>query len=166
MTVPDDDSPATRTPGPAVTTTRLADLRELLGTTLGPSGWVGVDQARIDLFADATGDHQWIHTDPVRAAGGPFGTTIAHGFLTLSLLIPMWTEILDVTGARTKVNYGLNRVRFPAPVPTGSRVRMTATVADVEPVPGGYQLTVDMVIECDAAAKAVCAAQAIFRFYE
>ena len=143
----------------------LADLRPLVGTCLGSSSWVDVDQARIDAFAGATGDHQWIHTDPARAATGPFGGTVAHGYLTLSLLIPLWTEILTVHSVRTKVNYGLGKVRFPAPVPVGSRVRATATLAALDDIAGGAQLTVDAVIERDGGAKPVCVAQPIFRFY-
>jgi acyl dehydratase len=143
----------------------LAELAPLVGQDLGASSWVQIDQHRIDTFADATGDHQWIHTDPVRAKDGPFGTTIAHGYLTLSLLIPMWTEILDVREARTKVNYGLGKVRFPAPVPVGSKVRTTATLAAVDELDGGVQVTVDAVIELDGGAKPACVAQPIFRFY-
>jgi acyl dehydratase len=143
----------------------LDELTPLIGQDLGASSWVEIDQHRIDTFADATGDHQWIHTDPQRAKDGPFGTTIAHGYLTLSLLIPMWTEILDVREARTKVNYGLGKVRFPAPVPVGSKVRTTATLAAVDEIEGGVQVTVDAVIELDGGAKPACVAQPIFRFY-
>jgi len=126
---------------------------------------VEVDQKRIDMFADATGDHQWIHVDPARAQGGPFGATIAHGYLTLSLLIPLWTELLEVRNVTTKVNYGLGRVRFPAPVRSGSKVRLRATLAGYEDIPGGAQLTVDAVMECHGADKPVCVAQPAFRFY-
>jgi acyl dehydratase len=143
----------------------LADLTPLVGTSLGSSSWVEIDQHRIDTFADATDDHQWLHTDPDRAKDGPFGATIAHGYLTLSLLIPMWSELLDVREVSTKVNYGLGKVRFPAPVPVGSKVRATATLAAVEPIKGGVQLTVDAVIERDGADKPVCVAQPIFRFF-
>jgi acyl dehydratase len=143
----------------------LEQLRPLVGTSLGSSSWIVVDQRRIDAFAEATGDHQWIHVDPVRAAGGPFGGTIAHGLLTLSLLVPAWTEILVVRAVRTKVNYGLGRVRFPAPVPAGSRLRTTASLAAFDDVAGGAQLTVDAVIERDGGDKPVCVAQPIFRFY-
>ncbi|HEY5457451.1 MAG TPA: MaoC family dehydratase [Acidothermaceae bacterium] len=145
---------------------KLSELHSLVGAPLGRSEWVLVDQQRIDKFADATDDHQWIHTDPVRAANGPFEGTIAHGYLTLSLVIPLWTQLLDVREARTKVNYGLNKVRFPAPVPAGSNVRATATLAAVEDVAGGgVQLTVDIVIERDGGDKPVCVAQPVFRFY-
>jgi acyl dehydratase len=143
----------------------LEDLRPLVGTELGVSEWVTVDQKRIDTFADATDDHQWIHVDPTRAATGPFGATIAHGYLTLALLIPMWSEILTVRSVHTKVNYGLGKVRFPAPVTVGSRVRARARLAGLEEVPGGAQLTVDAIIEREGTDKPVCVAQPIFRFY-
>lgn len=143
----------------------LDELAELVGRDLGPSSWVEVDQHRIDTFAAATNDDQWIHTDPERAKSGPFGTTVAHGYLTLSLLIPMWTELLDVGQARTKVNYGLDRVRFPTPVPVGSRVRARAKLAAVEPVDGGVQVRVDAMIECEGAERPACVATPIFRFY-
>ncbi len=142
----------------------LEDLKPLVGTSLGVSTWVEIGQERINTFADATDDHQWIHVDPVRAADGPFGTPIAHGYLTLSLLIPMWSELLDVREVSTKVNYGLNKVRFPAPVPVGSKVRTGATLASVEEVPGGAQLTIDAVIEIDGGAKPACVAQMLVRF--
>lgn len=144
---------------------KIEDLHDLLDAELEPSDWVTVDQDRIDTFAGATGDCQWIHTDPVRAATGPFGKTIAHGYLTLSLLIPMWSEILDVKQVSSKVNYGLNKVRFPAPVPVDAKVRTTAKVVALEQIPGGVQIVVDAVIESDASNKPVCVAQPIFRFY-
>ncbi len=143
----------------------VADLLPLAGTDLGTSGWIEVDQTRIDRFADATDDHQWIHVDPERAKDGPYATTVAHGYLTLALLIPMWSEILHVREARTKVNYGLGRVRFPAPVPAGSKVRMRATLTEVTEIKGGVQVTVDAAIEREGGDKPVCVAQPIFRFY-
>jgi len=142
----------------------LEDLEPLVGNSLGASSWVEITQERINTFADATDDHQWIHVDPERAAEGPFGTPIAHGYLTLSLLIPMWSELLDVREVSTKVNYGLNKVRFPAPVPVGSKVRTSATLAGVEQVVGGAQLTIDAVIEIDGGAKPACVAQMLVRF--
>jgi acyl dehydratase len=142
----------------------LGELAPLVGTELGPSSWVQVDQDRIDTFARATGDQQWIHTDPERAAHGPFGGTVAHGYLTLSLLIPLWTELLEVREVRTKVNYGLGRVRFPAPVPVGAKVRLSASLAALKPIPGGVELTVDAVLQIDGGDKPVCVAQPIFRF--
>lgn len=142
----------------------LDGLTGLIGQPLDPSSWVVVDQQRIDVFADATGDRQWIHTDPERAKDGPFGGAIAHGYLTLSLLIPMWTEILDVREVATKVDYGLNKVRFPAPVPAGSNLRAMATLAAVDPVAGGAQLTADIAIEIEGATKPACVAQLLVRF--
>ena len=142
----------------------LDGLTRLIGQQLEPSSWVEVDQPRIDAFADATGDHQWIHTDPERAKSGPYGGTIAHGYLTLSLLISMWTEILDVRDVTTKVNYGLNKVRFPAPVPAGSKLRATATLAAADPVPGGAQLTADVTVEIEGTSKPACVAQLLVRF--
>ncbi|WP_035855356.1 MaoC family dehydratase [Cryptosporangium arvum] len=148
------------------TTTTVAELPKLAGTELGSSDWFEVTQERVNLFADSTGDHQWIHTDPERAkAESPFGGPIAHGYLTLSLLIPMWSQVLTVTDATMGVNYGLNKVRFPAPVPVGSKIRLTATLTGVDEVDGGYQLTVAAVIEAEGAAKPVCIAEPIFRTY-
>ncbi|HST82069.1 MAG TPA: MaoC family dehydratase [Kineosporiaceae bacterium] len=143
----------------------ISDLDALVGTDLGASSWVEIDQSRIDTFAAATDDHQWIHVDPERAKDGPFGGTIAHGYLTLSLLIPLWSQLLEVREVSTKVNYGLEKVRFPAPVPVGSKVRATATLAAVEQIPGGVQITIDAVIERDGSAKPVCVARPVFRFY-
>ncbi|MFE2989331.1 MaoC family dehydratase [Streptomyces sp. NPDC059262] len=148
-----------------ITVNGLAELKKLAGSDLGSSEWTDVTQERIDTFADATGDHQWIHTDPERAKEGPFGAPIAHGYLTLSLFIPMFTELLDVEGVTTKVNYGLNKVRFPAPVPVGSRIRLAARLAGVEDVPGGVQITVDGTVEIEGAAKPACVLQSVSRFY-
>ncbi|MFF1729917.1 MaoC family dehydratase [Streptomyces sp. NPDC058247] len=148
-----------------ITVNGLAELKKLAGSDLGSSEWLDVTQERIDTFADATGDHQWIHTDPERAKEGPFGAPIAHGYLTLSLFIPMFTELLDVEGVTTKVNYGLNKVRFPAPVPAGSRIRLAARLAAVEDVPGGVQITVDGTVEIEGAAKPACVLQSVSRFY-
>lgn len=144
----------------------LDDLRALEGTDVGPSRWLEITQQRIDEFADATDDHQWIHVDAERAATGPFGRTIAQGYLTVALMIPLWSEIVETPGIETKVNYGLNRVRMPSPVPVGSRVRLLGHVAGVEDVsPGCVQLTVDFTMECDAADKPALVAQALYRFY-
>jgi acyl dehydratase len=148
------------------TTTTLADLPSLKGKELGTSEWIEVTQDRVNTFADATDDHQWIHVDIERAKReSPFGGPIGHGFLTLSLLIPMWSQVLTVTDATMGVNYGLNKVRFPAPVPVGSKIRLTATLTDVVEVPGGLQLTVGAVIEREAGDKPVCVAEPIFRVY-
>ena len=143
----------------------FADVASVVGTTLGPSEWIEITQDRIDTFADATDDHQWIHVDPERAKQGPFGAPIAHGFLTLSLLIPMWSELFDVSGVKTKVNYGLEKVRFPAPVMVDSRVRLQVTIAEVtELAPGTYQLIFDPVVEVEGQDKPACAARIVFRF--
>jgi len=148
------------------TTTTLAELPALKGAELGTSDWIEVTQDRVNLFADATDDHQWIHIDVERAkAESPFGGPIAHGYLTLSLLIPLWFQVLTVTDSALTVNYGLNKVRFPAPVAVGSKVRLTATVADVEQIKGGYQITASAVIEREHGDKPVCVAEPVFRFY-
>ena len=148
------------------TTTTLAELPALKGKVLGVSEWFEVTQERVNTFADATGDHQWIHVDPERAAAqSPFGGPIGHGFLTLSLFVPMWSQVLTVTDATMGVNYGLNKVRFPAPVPVGSRIRLTATLVDVAEVKGGLQLTVGGVVELEGAEKPVCVLESLTRLY-
>ncbi|MFC7407003.1 MaoC family dehydratase [Georgenia alba] len=147
------------------TTVSFQDLPSLTGVELGTSGYREVTQEQVNLFADATDDHQWIHTDPERAKAGPFGGPIAHGYLTLALIIPFSEELLHVEGVTTKVNYGLDKVRFPSPVPVGSRVRMTTTVREVKEVPGGYQLTMDNVIEVEGGTKPAVAATTLARFY-
>lgn len=147
------------------TTVAYADLPTLAGTDLGWSSWLEVTQDRVNTFADATDDHQWIHTDPERAKDSPFGGAIAHGFLSLSLAVPMWTELLEVEGVGMKVNYGLDKVRFIAPVPVGSRVRMNAVIAEVTEVPGGFQLTVDQTVETESGGKPALAARGLYRFY-
>jgi acyl dehydratase len=147
------------------TTIAYADVAGLAGTDLGHTDWVEITQDQINTFADATGDHQWIHVDPERAKGGPFGAPIAHGFLTLSLAVTFWTELLEVEGVTTKVNYGLDKVRFISPVKVGARVRMNAVVAEVTEVAGGYQLTVDQTIEIEGASKPAVVARGLYRFY-
>ena len=144
---------------------RLSDLQALVGTQLGTSDWITVDQQRINLFADATGDHQWIHVDPVRAAAGPFGTPIAHGFLTLSLLPEMTASAFTVDGVRMGVNYGLNRVRFTGPVPVDSKVRGHFKLLAYEVIEGGAQLTVEVSMEREGVAKPVCVAESLSRRY-
>jgi acyl dehydratase len=126
---------------------------------------VTVDQATIDKFADATGDHQWIHVDPVRAAAGPFGTTIAHGYLTLSLLPRLAESALKIDDVRMGVNYGLNRVRFPAPVPVGSRIRARLNLLGYEPIEGGAQLVMAVTMEREGGDKPVCVAETVSRRY-
>ena len=149
-----------------MTTIDYADLPTLAGRDLGFSEYRTVTQEQINTFADATDDHQWIHVDPERAASGPFGAPIAHGFLTLSLAVAFWTELLEVEGVGTKVNYGLDKVRFPAPVTVGSRIRMSAVIAEVAEIPGGYQLVVDQTVEIEGGSKPAVAARGLYRFYK
>lgn len=143
----------------------LDELRAAVGEQLGTTGWLEIDQKRIDLFAEATGDHQWIHVDPEKAAQGPFGTTIAHGYLTLSLIPSLTPDLFRVEGVKMGVNYGVNKVRFPAPVPVGSRLRATAQIAEVSEVGGGVQLVTKVTIEREGGDKPVCVAETVARFY-
>ena len=144
----------------------LEEITALAGADLGRTGWTEVTQERVNMFADATGDHQWIHVDAARAAAGPFGGTIAHGYLTLSMVIPLFGELLEVTGISMAINYGLNKVRFPAPVPVGSKIRLAARLAAVEPAgDNAVQLTADFTVEVDGGAKPGCVAQVIYRYY-
>ena len=137
-----------------------------VGDEFGPSEWLEIDQQRIDRFAEATDDPQWIHVDPERAAEGPFGTTIAHGFLTLSLLVRFWYEVGPKDDEyRMGINYGTNKVRFPSPVRVGSRVRGRFTVAAIEEIEGGIQLTLNGLAEREGQEKPVCAAELVFRQY-
>jgi acyl dehydratase len=138
----------------------MTTLRELVGAELGPTSWLEVTQERIDAFAAATDDPQWIHTDPGRAAAGPFGGTIAHGFLTLSLCVPMLDEVLPPGGALA-VNYGTNRVRFPAPLPSGSRIRGRFRVISVDDVELGTRATIDAVVEREGGERPVCVAELV-----
>jgi acyl dehydratase len=140
------------------------DLRSAVGAHLGFSDWVVIDQARIDTFAEATGDHQWIHVDPERAKDGPFGSTIAHGYLTLSITNLFLPELLRVPGATAGVNYGANKVRFPAPVPVDSRVRMGCEIIEVTDVTGGVQVTTRNTVEIEGGDKPACVVEAISRF--
>lgn len=142
-----------------------ADLATAKGKDLGYSEYRVVTQEQVNTFADATDDHQWIHTDPDKAKEGPFGGPIAHGYLTLSLQIAFWTELFDVTGVKTKVNYGLEKVRFPSPVPVGAKIRMKAEIADVEEVKGGYQIAVDQVVEVEGCTKPAVVSRGLYRFY-
>ena len=141
----------------------MSALTELMGKELGPTEWFEVDQGRIEEFARATDDPQWIHVDPVRAAEGPFGTTIAHGFLTLSLLVPLMSRTLQLSGYRMGINYGVNKVRFPAPVPSGSRIRATFIVQSVEEVAGGEQGVILATVEREGGDKPVCVAELVTR---
>ncbi|MHB8218885.1 MAG: MaoC family dehydratase [Acidimicrobiales bacterium] len=138
---------------------------ELVGSHLGFSDWVRIDQDRVNLFADATGDHQWIHVDPERAKSGPFGGAIAHGYLTLSLAPVLLGQVLTVQGVSFGVNYGCNKVRFPAPVPVGSTLRLGATLREAEPVGEGVQVTMELTFEVRDAVKPSCVAQVVYRYY-
>ena len=143
----------------------VAELKLLVGSPIGISDWVTIDQTRIDQFAAVTGDDQWIHVDPVRAAAGMFGTTVAHGFLTLSLLPLFIRSSHKVNGARMSVNYGLNRVRFPAPVPVNSRLRGHFKLLAYEPIEGGVQLITEVNVEREGQLKPVCVAESVGRIY-
>jgi acyl dehydratase len=143
----------------------LSSLKERVGQELAVSDWLLVDQAMIDKFADATGDHQWIHVDPERAAKGPFGTTVAHGYLTLSLLPRLAESAFRVDDVRMGVNYGLNRVRFPAPVPSGSHIRAHLKLLAYEPIDGGAQLVMQVTMERQGSDKPVCVAETVSRRY-
>jgi acyl dehydratase len=146
--------------------TGLDALKALVGTELGRSRWFEVGQDRIATFADATDDHQWIHVDPDRAAReSPFRTTVAHGFLTLSLLPSMLADVLVMVDAKLVVNYGLNKVRFPAPVPAGSRVRAAIVLAALDEEAGSSQLTLDVTVEREGGTKPVCVAEFLVRRY-
>ncbi|GGO12720.1 MaoC family dehydratase [Microbispora rosea subsp. aerata] len=142
----------------------LAELVAAKGEHLGYSEWREITQERVNLFADATGDHQWIHVDPERAKDGPFGNTIAHGFLTLSLLPSLVGELYRVEGLRMAINYGLNKVRFPQPVPVGSRVRAGAEIADVKDAPSGSLVNLRVTIEAEGAGKPACVADTLTLF--
>lgn len=144
----------------------LSDLLALKGADLGYTGWKTITQQRVDTFADATDDHQWIHVDPERAATGPYGGTIAHGYLTLALIIPLFGELLEINGITMSVNYGLNKVRFPAPVPVGAAIRLHGTVTDAAEVKGnGVEMVIDFTVETDRGDKPACVAQAVYRHY-
>ncbi|MGW0561510.1 MaoC family dehydratase [Streptomyces sp. NPDC003016] len=148
------------------TTNGPDELKALAGTDLGRTGWLEITQSRVNTFADATGDHQWIHTDPDKAKDGPFGGPIAHGYLTLSLIIPLFNELLEITGISMSVNYGLEKVRFPSPVPVGAKVRLHGTVDAVEEVKGnGVQMRLTFTVEVDGSDKPACVAQAVYRHY-
>ena len=148
------------------TLTGIDDLEALVGRHLGTSEWVEITQDRIDAFAEATGDHQWIHVDPERAKDGPFGTTIAHGYLTLSLLPLFYSTTYRVEGVRMGINYGANKVRFLTPVPVGSRLRGSIEVGEVRRVPnGGAQVTWNVTVELEGSEKPACYAEAISVMY-
>jgi acyl dehydratase len=149
-----------------VTANGLDELKALAGTDLGHTGWLEITQERVNAFADATNDHQWIHVDREKAAAGPFGRTIAHGFLTLSLVIPLFGELAAVKGVSMGINYGLNKVRFPAPVPVGSKIRLAAQLGAVEDAGvNAVQAVVDFTIEVEGSEKPACVAQGVYRYY-
>ena len=144
----------------------LSDLAACVGQEVAVSDWITITQQQVSLFADATGDHQWIHVDPGKAAAGPFGTTIAHGFLTLSLLPRFFESSFEIAESRMGVNYGLNKVRFMAPVPVGSRLRARMTLLSAEPIEGnGMQMAWEVTVEREGAAKPVCVAESLVRRY-
>ena len=143
----------------------LDAVRAAVGEVNGFSDWHVVTQEQVNMFAEATGDHQWIHIDPERAAQGPFGTTIAHGYLTLSLIPMLASEITRVEGVRMGVNYGLNKVRFPAPVPVGSKVRASSKFIAVEEIPGGLHVVSEVTIEREGGDKPCCVAETVARMY-
>jgi acyl dehydratase len=149
-----------------ITVHGLDEIKALTGRDLGRSDWLEITQERVNTFAEATGDHQWIHVDVERAAAGPFGGPIAHGYLTLSLVIPLFTELLEITGTTMSVNYGLEKVRFPSPVRVGSKIRLAATVAEVTEVAGnGVQMVLDFTVEIDGVSKPACVARPVYRHY-
>jgi len=149
-----------------IETHSLDELKALVGREIGVSRWFDMPQSRIDTFADATDDHQWIHVDPRRAASeSPFHGTVAHGFLTLSLLPAMLESVLRMRDVKLAVNYGLNKVRFPAPVPAGSRVRARVALAAISPEHSGVQLTFEVTVECEGQGKPVCVAEFLIRRY-
>lgn len=141
------------------------ELRAAVGSHIGVSDWITIDQTRIDTFADATGDHQWIHVEPERAKEGPFGTTIAHGFLTLSLLPVIGWQVYKVDGVRMTINYGLNKVRFTSPVPVGSKVRGSIDLVDVSDVSGGVQVTSKVTVEIEGSDRPAVVAESLLRYY-
>jgi acyl dehydratase len=148
-----------------MTTLNIATIKDHIGEDLGYSEYHRVTQEQVNLFADATGDHQWIHIDVERAKAGPFGGPIAHGYLTLSLAPMLLAQVLKVDGVKMGVNYGANKIRFPSPVPVGSNVRVGAKLANVEDVSGGLQVTIEASFEVEGATKPSCVAELVFRYY-
>jgi acyl dehydratase len=140
-------------------------LKAKKGEHLGYSDWLEITQERVNEFAEATGDHQWIHVDPERAKAGPFGGPIAHGYLTISLAPMLLPQVMRVDGIQMGVNYGINKLRFPSPVPVGANLRVGAVLADVEDIAGGAQVTIDLTFEVEGKDKPSCVAQAVYRYY-
>jgi acyl dehydratase len=150
----------------STTTTTIAELPSLKGQELGTSDWIEITQDRVNTFADATGDHQWIHIDVERAkAESPFGGPIAHGYLTLSLLVPLLAQVLVISDSAMGVNYGLNKLRFPSPVPVGSKVRASAVLKEVTEFAGGLQYSLAVTVEREGGEKPVCIAEPVYRVY-
>jgi len=149
----------------ATTVQGLEGLQEWVGKQLGESEPLEVTQELVNLFADATGDHQWIHVDPERAKTGPFGGPIAHGYFTISLAPVLLAQILRVEGVAMGVNYGLNKLRFPSPVPVGGKIVLSAFLAGADEIPGGAQVTIDLTFQVQGAPKPACVAQAVYRYY-
>ncbi|MFI6699901.1 MaoC family dehydratase [Streptomyces sp. NPDC050509] len=148
------------------TVTGLDEIKALGGADLGRTDWLEITQDRVNTFADATGDHQWIHVDPERAAAGPFGAPIAHGYLTLSLIIPLFTDLLAVESVSMSINYGLDKVRFPLPVKVGAKIRLHGTVDEVHEVRGdGVEMRLTFTVEVEGEEKPACVASAIYRHY-
>ncbi|MGA8211598.1 MAG: MaoC family dehydratase [Nocardioidaceae bacterium] len=143
------------------TFTSIDDLAAAVGEVLGPTPWLEITQERVDAFADATEDHQWIHVDAERAAAGPFGRTIVHGYLTLSLIPHLSPQLFELDTPGAKLNYGVNKVRFPSPLPVGSRIRATASVAEVSAVPAGTQLVTRYTLEIEGGTKPACVAETV-----
>ncbi len=144
----------------------LDEIRMLAGRDIGASDWLEITQDRVNTFAGATNDYQWIHVDPERAKLGPFGGAIAHGYLTLALMIPLFTQLLDIQGVKMSINYGIEKVRFPSPVLIGSKVRLLASVVSVEDVKGnGVQTVMNFTVEIDGSDKPACVAQVVYRHY-
>ena len=148
------------------TITGMDELKQAEGDDLGTSGWREVTQKDVDTFAEVTGDHQWIHVDPERAKDTPFGGTIAHGYFTLSLAPRFSDQVMKLDGFAMAINYGLNKVRFPAPVPVDSKVRMHAKLAELEEIPGGAQMIMELTFEREGGDKPVCVAETLARVYE
>ncbi len=142
------------------------ELKSLVGEHLGYSPYVEITQEQVNLFADATGDHQWIHVDVEKAKAGPFGGPIAHGYLTLSLGPALYPQVVHITGFSMGVNYGANKIRFPAPVPVGSKLRLGVKLLEVDDIPGGVQTTLEFTFECEGATKPSCVAEVVYRSYE
>ncbi|TWV34554.1 MaoC family dehydratase [Streptomyces misionensis] len=148
------------------TVTGLDEIKALADADLGRTDWMEITQERVNTFADATGDHQWIHVDPERAAAGPFGAPIAHGYLTLSLVIPLFNDLLAIEGVSMSINYGLDKVRFPSPVKAGAKIRLHGAVDSVAEIKGnGVEMRLTFTIEVEGSEKPACVASAIYRHY-